>query len=824
MYGRIAFLSHLILLKLKVIKLILCEIIEPSAYLPVMKAEFAMSVSIQDSLIQHLEKNYAIERELGRGGMGVVFLAKDKRLDRHVAIKVLHLATGAGVDLKQEVIERFQREAKVVARLAHPNLVMVYDVGQDGEFYYMIMEFADGKPLSDLVVNQRGLPAPVVTSVGHQVCLALSVAHEANVTHRDIKPANVILSAKGVAKLTDFGIAQLSEDSARLTQAGTVIGSILYASPEQLRNASSVDARSDVYSLGVTLFELLTGKSPYQSEQISQLILEIMSQGDVPSVRELAPDVPEFLELIVQRALKKDPAERYQSAAEMAADLGRLLQLQANQPQTFQIAFADGNAAPTRSRSNESVLMRRTSVDQSLMTQLRRDSAWIRPLLTDWKPENVANLPLDQLLDKLSEPNVFGQALAGALLIDQRYLLLLSDGHFVGAADLDGELRGEDVFDALPATASRIELRTAPPEQHLVPLLIGNILEASGEVLQSRLDSSIMDLVPLIDSFSGDEPLSGYIICQSENNLYYYGYDQGKAVFAGAAKPDNLPEGWQNLSQLAQAQGMLMEIRGLYPGVLGPSQEKLLASARLKLVYADSAKMTLQKLADISDELPIHLIREAKENARLEFELTRPPLLRLGEQSYDLSGQIAHSTSKRFGDWLVNEYFYLLNSSGNTVSLKYIYSWIPALQTCTFAESLQGDDGQMYRFSLVARGEIPGEGYEKVLFLVRVGKGGAEDLDRFLHDVIEVKKHLIKSGDIGGALYVATESYHTDALKLFYERTVEPRKKGFSLGALDKLTKYKGFVRIGLNRGCHLNLIEYHSDGNSFEVIAPLLK
>lgn len=787
-----------------------------------------MSLSIQDSLMQHLEKNYAIEGEIGRGGMGVVFRARDKRLERPVAIKVLQLAGHAGADIKQEVLERFQREARVVARLSHPNLVTVYDVGQEGGFYYMIQEFADGKALNDLISPQRGLPPALVTSIAHQICLALQTAHELNITHRDIKPANVILSPKGVAKLTDFGIAMLNqEDSTRLTQAGSVIGSIMYASPEQLQDASDVDARSDLYSLGVTMFELLTGRSPYQAEQISQLILEIMTHDSLPSLRALNPEIPEILELVVQRALKKNRQERYASAAEMATDLAQLLKLNAGQPQTFQLSFAETAGPATRNTSRDSVLLRRTSVNPQLIDRLRQNHRWVQHLIGDWQHQTLALQPIRTVLDKLLDQDLFGKTMSGCLNIDDRFLLLLCNGKFVGAAGLPDGFVGEAIFDALPEAAQKLELSLIDEQRQLIPLMIGNLLDDSGELIQTQLDSSLVDLVPMIDNFANSEdPFTGYVVCQAENNLYYYGYLQGQQVFCAAADPEAASgDSWRQLGSLAQEQGILMQVYRLQPQVYGPSQEKLLEGARLRLVYRDADKTTLQKLLDAGDdELPIHLIREAKENTHAELELQQTPSLELGEFRFDLSRQIAQSVPKRLGDWLLNEYFYLLNSSGNAVSLKYIYSWIPAIQAFSFAESLPGEDGQSYRFSLVARGVIPAEGYDKVLLLMRVGKGTATEVDRFLHDTIEVKKQLIKSGDIGGAIYVSTEAYETDALKLFYERTVEPRKKGFSLGALDKLTKYKGFVRIGLNRGFHLNLVEYHAGNQSFEVIAPLLK
>ncbi len=176
-----------------------------------------------------------------------------------------------------------------------------------------------------------------------------------------------------------------------------------------------------------------------------------------------------------------------------------------------------------------------------------------------------------------------------------------------------------------------------------------------------------------------------------------------------------------------------------------------------------------------------------------------------------------------FCDWMINEYFYLINSSGNTLSLKYIYSWIPSIEKFKFFETLKGEDGNNYNFSIVAHGEVKGEGYKKILFLVRFGDGSKNSVDTFLEEATQVKKKLIKSGDIGSAIYVSTQEFTSDSLKLFYEKTVEPRK-GFGLSSLDRLTKYKGFVRIGFGRGFHLNLIEYNKKDHSFSVIAPLLK
>ena len=788
-----------------------------------------MSLNIQDELIQHLEQNYNIEKELGRGGMGVVYLAQDRRLERPVAIKVLQLNQQGSNDMTEEMVERFQREAKVVARMSHPNLVGVYDVGEVGNYYYMIQEFADGKPLSDLIANNNTLPPPLVTSIGAQICQALMVAHEQNIIHRDIKPANIILSPKGVAKLTDFGIAQLNQDSGKLTQAGSMMGSLMYASPEQVQDASSVDTRTDVYSLGVTLYELLTGKSPYQAEQLSQVILEIMSGQDAPSASAHNPEIPESLSLVIQQAMRKPRDERYQSADQMNKDLNKLLQSAAGQTATFQITFAEGSdsGSSPRTRLGDSTLMRRTRIDQELVQELRTQSSWVPHLIKHWKKEALTQLKTQQVLDKVMEPNLFGAALSGALIVDDCQYLFIYNGFFVGAIDLESGVKGSDVFAKLPPESNKIELRLAEADQVLAPLLIANILEDKGEVVQSKLDSSLMDLAPLIENFaSEDEPFTGYVVCSGENNVFYYGFDQGKQIFAGQAKEEGTPEDtFIHLTKLAVSEGILMNVYWAKPEVIGPSLKAMLADTRLQIGYKDENKSTLRTLCDQGDdELPIHLIREAKENIAIELKAESSPAIIINEKTFPLTQQIEKSVPYASAKWLVNEYFYLLNSSGNTGSLKYIYSWLPSINHFSLEESLKGDDGEHYRFSLVGRGQAPGDDFEKVLLLLRVGPGTKEDSNRFIDEVITVKKNLIKSGDIGGAIYISKKAFDTDALKLFYERTVEPRKKGFGLGALDRLTKYKGFVRIGMNRGFHLNLIEYSPENQNFEVIAPLLK
>ncbi len=267
-----------------------------------------------------LTQNYEIIRELGRGGMGAVYLANDKRLDRQVAIKVLQLDPSLDNAATTEIIQRFQKEARAIAKLNHPNIVSIYDIGEENNRYYMVIELLEGQALSNLVERKERLSHDSVLSIGIQICAALSYAHKNGIVHRDIKPANIMFSQENIAKLTDFGIAQLGNDKLSLTQAGSILGSILYIPPEQLIDSRKVDKRADIYSLGVTLFQLFTGRLPFEGETVAEVITKILNQ-EVPSMRTFDPAIPEHLDEIILKAMKKEPTERYEEVSELGKAL-----------------------------------------------------------------------------------------------------------------------------------------------------------------------------------------------------------------------------------------------------------------------------------------------------------------------------------------------------------------------------------------------------------------------------------------------------------------------------------------------------------------------
>jgi len=259
-------------------------------------------------------ERYELEELVGTGGMSSVYRARDRLLERPVALKILH----EQYTLDPEYVERFRREARAVAQLAHPNIVTVIDRGEQDGRQFIVFEYIDGENLKQVVNREGALPVREAVELTIQVARALGFAHERGIVHRDVKPQNVILGEDGRAKVTDFGIAR-SLDVDGVTQTGTVVGTSDYIAPEQAQGRQ-VDAQTDVYSLGVVLYELLTGEVPYDGDNFVAVAMQHVHQP-APSVLDRRPDCPPRLDLVVQRAMAKEPDDRHDSMADLVDDL-----------------------------------------------------------------------------------------------------------------------------------------------------------------------------------------------------------------------------------------------------------------------------------------------------------------------------------------------------------------------------------------------------------------------------------------------------------------------------------------------------------------------
>jgi serine/threonine protein kinase len=258
---------------------------------------------------------YKVVQEVGKGAMGIVYKAFDPQIDREVALKILRKDRLTD----DEFAQRFFKEAKAIGRLSHPNIVTVYDVGQDHGTIYIAMEFLEGRPL-DEAIRDDSLQIKKIGSIGAQIAEALDYAHRKGVIHRDIKPSNIILNSDGRIKITDFGVAQI-EDLLTLhqTQAGAIIGTPVYMPPEQV-NGQSVDGRSDLYALGVILYELLTGAKPFTGENFAAVFASVLSHTpDEPA--KIVSDISREQSDLIMKSISKEPDSRFQTGREMSAAL-----------------------------------------------------------------------------------------------------------------------------------------------------------------------------------------------------------------------------------------------------------------------------------------------------------------------------------------------------------------------------------------------------------------------------------------------------------------------------------------------------------------------
>jgi hypothetical protein len=283
---------------------------------------------------------YEIVGELGRGAMGVVYKALDPVIGRTVAVKTIKLsAEGTGLT-RPELLTRFQTEARAAGVLTHPNIVVIFDAGEEDGLYYITMELVEGRSLQALLDDGHAFPLPRVLRIMEQACSALQFAHERNVVHRDIKPANLMLTGDDTVKVTDFGTAKILQFGT-VQQTAHVMGTPSYMSPEQVKGRA-VDGRSDIFSLGVMLYEMVTGEKPFPGQNITTVIYKIVNEDPVPP-KQVDPSIHPGISTVVMKALAKDPDTRYQSCRELLEDLRNYRSLTASSagPQSTMVIGQD---------------------------------------------------------------------------------------------------------------------------------------------------------------------------------------------------------------------------------------------------------------------------------------------------------------------------------------------------------------------------------------------------------------------------------------------------------------------------------------------------
>ncbi|MEK7433164.1 MAG: serine/threonine-protein kinase [Cyanobacteriota bacterium] len=796
-----------------------------------------------------LEQSYTIEKKLAQGGMGEVYLAKDNRLERHVAIKVLKVSNAESMSDFTEFVQRFHHEAKAIAKLSHPNIVTIHDFGEENSRYYMVMEYLSGKNLSDILKEaNHSLPIAFVINIGIQICKALEYAHGQGVVHRDIKPDNIMFSKSGVIKLTDFGIAKHNEqENSNLTKAGQLLGSMVYSSPEQIQGSLEINHRTDLYSLGVTLYQLLVGTIPFTSSSMGDLIIEILTKTPNKPSYSLE-NIPKSLDDVIMKALAKSPNERFQSALEMEECLCSLeLKLEKEnildllnskkiQPEadtlilkndnhnkvfqnnlkneTFMKTIISHTSIIDKTKLDNTVSKTRTSLNKDILSKINpniKNFLWISSLLENWNSEKFLDVDSKKIIKNVIKEGNF----TGIIIFNRNSYVFTYNGYLIGAFSIDQKVAGNNIIKSIPDISSIVELKTPKYNSKFYPLLISNILTLSADNIFHSTNESSSELRDLISSLSkSEEKFTGFFVLTKEStqDKYYFATEDSKIIFSIHLEDSNVRIINNNIMELLNTinANMTLDIYKCRLTLLDYDIPDILSCIKAEVGYKNKTRSTLEFILDLNknEEISQELTKSIKENLNIELNLFKKPRIDDYNVDFNLDDFVNTNVYLKFLNWMLNTYFYIIEASSNKEALGLIFNTIPKIKKVSFFKKYSEQIN--YLFPSIMEDEN-----EKPLFLVTYGDCSKEAFEEFVTNVIEIKKI---ASSLQGAFYITTNAVPSDSEELFKKYTKAPAIKLF-----DKNAKYKALVRL-VDKSCfQLNIIEYNSKILDFNSILPSL-
>lgn len=771
---------------------------------------------------------YDILGELGRGGMGVVYDAIDPRLDRHVAIKVIELPNDPNMTeaLKMELVERFKREAKASAKLNHPNIVSIFDFGEYEGRYYMVMEFLQGRNLSELLKIHSPLAVPVALKALIQTCEALDFAHHQGIIHRDIKPANIVILDNGTTKLADFGIARLEASNSDLTKAGSILGSLLYISPEQLMNPKDVDKRADIYSLGVTAYEILTGKLPYSGSNIGEIVMKIM-QSEPPLLSELNREIPSELDGMVFKAIAKTADLRYDTAKDFAADLSSVLHrltgisgnvsdlpidLSSTLPgdssmfqQTLSSARTEFGAGTVSggsgSISTGSPLTLAGAGPRSKEFNLLQGVddptpyAAILRVLRDW---NVENMTTNTMLEAIYKYEGKSQG----LIINNSVILLIYKGLIVGAVSKNSELTGAAAYQMMAAWQKFEMTQCIPLEKDEPWLVLLAILTGTYTLLEEHPMASQGEVNKIIE-LNKSRNFSGMIKVIQRKQIRWQGFLDGNQVFA-ITMP--YPAGSHD-SEFSD-----IKVYAPRMNLVGPSLRKLLVEAQLQVVSKSINRPVLSHYTGAKEkQLTSELMEESLRNTDLTPFLPKDPTYEIGNRKIKYSDILRETNHYKVMDWLLYELMYAISRSQAFTRLKPRFTWVWQIKSVKFIQPVK-----MGSFSATFD-VLTYNSQDQLTGLIRIeNEVSGESLQNLISDIRHIKEERPQD-DIQAGLLISLNSISAEALQKFDQLTTKPGNLSF----LNFGESAKGFVKMGWNKGFYVGL--GHTEDTGIRLVAPEL-
>jgi len=735
---------------------------------------------------------YRVIAKVGEGSMGTVYRAVESSLNRTVAIKV-PITSGIGSfwepTERQEADRRFLQEARSAAAIQHPGAVTIHRVGQVGDVPYIAMEWLDGEPLSHRLAREGMLGIDSAVSIAMQILDTLQAAHDAGVIHRDIKPANIVVLTNGRVKVVDFGIAQYRTAGLVETQAGIMLGTPFYASPEQLRG-EAIDPRSDLFSVAVVLHEMLTGRRPFLGDSLHEFLTHLLT--DEPGhVRALRPEVPAPLDAVVHRGLSRDRAERWPSARAMATALRGVLGDSPTPGDPFPVeAVEEAHTVRVVERSSYPVIC--TSHGTLIEA--------INQFVHSWPVREFPPQPAEPLLRKLLDRPLHAAPFSGAVELGAT-MLLIHDGKILGAlAKKTGGLQAVTTPD-LPANATpRLFSPAADHPSQLVGFLAA--LAYGRRARQSVLDSSIISLAGLAAQLS-KQSFNGSLRLTSGNDESIVLFDGGHPLLGlvlGSWPGTNVETTW---SKWAATVAVQLELEALDPRPLPLSHS--LRNQDLEITCrwegeqsarATSAGMVTRRFARLASR-----VTDTTRHAVLD------PHVSPGSDPADL----ASDPAVRLLRWLLEQAPKVFSNKSAGGRWKYLAEWIPLIRTARLHHHLPTPDSSDHHFFDLVTQDSAGKVLQVATML---GEITPSALATALERAVAAKRARLDGGDIGSLLIVAP-SFPTDVIES-YLAIVEASTHG-TARMQESFTGYAGFVRLGTKRGFHLLLVE--DKGDTFEPI-----
>ena len=726
---------------------------------------------------------YQIEGKIGEGAMGEVFLATEPSLGRPVAIKLLRkdmLATLKPA-VAREAMQRFIQEARAAASLSHPGITTIYRVSTEGATPYIAMEWLEGETLEALINREAPVEPGRAVHLIHELLDALVEAHEAGIVHRDLKPANLMLVQGGRLKITDFGVAHVDKSELVSTQAHTVLGTPLYASPEQIRG-DAIDARSDLYSIGVVLYEMLTGQLPFDGASIFDLAEQMMSTDPAPP-SSYNDSIPQLLDEFVLRALSHERNARWGGAREMLSALVPLVDqltedLQRSQPGRLPGGEPEPDPGPP-----------------VIWTAGRSRVELIAAAVQSWPSQPFGQQHPRQLLKRLLERPLHAPAFVGCARFGSRHFFIY-DGLIYAAFDTASDQLGDLVYENLPEDAAAVIYPV--PESYLrqVLLMLASAIHPP-RVRHSDLDTSYVDLGKMVDKLI-HERFSGTLRLHRNGGLGYLFFWQGQEVLnllsstGWPATPER--ERWRDWIDASGAMADVEERRTVLPAF--SYREELQGFGFAISRPEDPAEATLGGDGD-------------GPRLRLAPDTSAMPEERAARGTSTTRNIYRSDPMFSFLCWMLTNLPGFFAERDRTRGWKYLATWVDFIERARLHHALPRPNSRQEDFFDL----VTSDGDGKVLHLAdHLAYAGPEQLQRFADKVITAKEARIKTGDIGGAILIARE-FSDDIDPLYQELIAEPEKTSLLYNLQNSFTKYEGFVRIGTTRGFHLLLVRESSQG-----------